>query len=240
MRDHDELRLVLELVQHPHVATDVGIVERCIHFVQEAERRWLGEEDAEQQRECHQGSLPAGQEVNALGPLAPRAGVNLDVAVEREFRILQPEVALTAAEERHEDLAEVLAHLEEGREKELACRGIDLANGQLQLGLRFREVVALSGEEVEAFHLFLVLLDGQWVHRSEFLEFVAQLLGFTAQHVVVHVDRVEAGQEIFQRTAPLRLQAFANGGTASGQFGEAQFGGVQRRVVVVRVAPRRR
>ena len=66
--------------------------------------------------------------MDTLGALASRRRVDLDVAVERSLRVLEPEVTLAAAEEREEDLTEVLAHLRERGQKELARRRVDFAD----------------------------------------------------------------------------------------------------------------
>jgi hypothetical protein len=101
--------------------------------------------------------------------------VHLDVAVERARRVLEPEVALAAAEERLEDLPEVLAGLRERREEEFACGHVDLPDRLLQRRARLLQVRALPGEEVESPHLLLVLLDGERVDDAELLELLPHL-----------------------------------------------------------------
>ena len=123
---------VLNSVEHAHEPADVRVVERRVHLVEQAERARLGEEDAEQQRQRDERALAARQQVDALRALAARRRVDLDVAVERRLGVLQPQVALAAAEQRHEDLPEVLAHLHERLQEHLARRGVDLADGLLQ------------------------------------------------------------------------------------------------------------
>src|SRR4051794_6901157 len=107
--------------------------------------------------------------MNSLGTLAARARVHLDVAVERALRILEAQIALAAAEQRHEDLTEVLTHLRERGEEQLARGRVDLANRLLERVLRLREVIALRRQEVEASHLLLVLLDRERIHDAQLL-----------------------------------------------------------------------
>src|SRR6185295_12909812 len=109
--DDDELRFLFELVQHPDKASDVGVIERRIHLVEQAEWARFGEEDAEQKRQRDQRALATREQMDALCALAARRCVNLDVAVQWELRVLEPEVAFASTEERHEDDAEVLSHL---------------------------------------------------------------------------------------------------------------------------------
>src|SRR3954469_2683083 len=111
--------------------------------------------------------------MDALGALAARGGVDLDVAVQRTLWILETKVAFAAAEQRHEDVAEVLPHLDKGLEEELTRGGIDLSDCLLQRSLRRRKVVALGGEKAEALRFFLVLLDCQRIHRAQRLELLA-------------------------------------------------------------------
>jgi hypothetical protein len=82
--------------------------------------------------------------VDALRLLAARARVHLDVAVERARRVLEPQVALAAAEQRLEDLPEVLARLRERRQEQLLGGRVDLADRLLQHPAGLREVVALA------------------------------------------------------------------------------------------------
>src|SRR4051812_40239659 len=111
--------------------------------------------------------------------------MNLDVAVERKIRVLETEITLAAAEQRHEDLPEVLAHLREGREEQLSRRAVDLANCLLERLARFGEVGALAGQEILTLERFLMLLDREHVHGAEALELLAQRFGFGAQRIVV-------------------------------------------------------
>src|SRR2546425_9609778 len=97
VRDHDELRLVLELRQQADVAAHVRVVERRVDLVEQAERARLGEEDREQQRDGDQRALARGQQVDSLGAFAPRRGVDLDFTLEWLVFLFQAAVAFAAA-----------------------------------------------------------------------------------------------------------------------------------------------
>ena len=58
--------------------------------------------------------------------------MNLDVAIEGRIAILQAKVTFAAAEQGHEDLAEVDANLLEGGHEQLARGGVDLLDGLKQ------------------------------------------------------------------------------------------------------------
>src|SRR5262249_35931678 len=157
----------LELRQHVHEAADVRVVEWRVHLVEETERAGLREEDAEEEGQRDERALTTREQVNALRAFAARRRVNLDVAVEWRGGILQTHVALAAAEQRHEDLAEVLADLRERGQKELARRVVDLADGLLERLLGRGEIGALGRQEFLTLERFLMLLDGQYVHGTE-------------------------------------------------------------------------
>ena len=111
---------------------DVLIVQRRVDLVEEAEWARLGKKYSEQERERDQRFLAARQKMDPLCALAARRRVDLDVPFERGLRILEAQIALTAAEESHEDVAEVLTHLDERLEEKLTSRGVDLTDGLLQ------------------------------------------------------------------------------------------------------------
>ena len=96
--------------------------------------------------------------------------MDFDVAIERRVGVLEPQVALAAAEHAQEDLPEVLADLRERGQEQLAGRTVDFANGLMQRLLGRHEVIALTGEELQSALLFLVLLDGQRVDRAQLVE----------------------------------------------------------------------
>ena len=143
MRDDDELRARLELVQHAHEAANVRVVEGRVDLVEQAEGAWLGEKDAEQERQGDERPLATRQEVDTLGAFSARRGVNLDVTIERRLGILEPQIALAAAKERQKYLSKVLADLGERREKELARRRVDFPYRLLERLFRFSQVGAL-------------------------------------------------------------------------------------------------
>src|SRR5439155_12032385 len=132
VRDDDELRARLELCEHAHEASNVCVVQRRVYLIEQTERARLGEKDSEHQRKRDERTLAARQQMDALCSLTARRGVDLDVAVERGVWVFEAKVALAAAEQRHENLPEVLAHLREGREKELSGGAINFADRLLE------------------------------------------------------------------------------------------------------------
>jgi hypothetical protein len=116
--------------------TDVLVVERSVDFVEQAERARLRQENSEKKRERNERLLAARQKMDALRALAARRCMDLDISLEGTLGVLQPQVALTAAEQSHEDISEVFAYLHEGLQKEVTRGRIDFANRLLQRSLR--------------------------------------------------------------------------------------------------------
>ena len=100
VRDEDELRVVLHAAQHLHEPPDVGIVERRIDLVQQAERARPVLEDAEHQRHRRQRLLAAREQLHVLQPLARRLRDDVDAALERGRSRRADEPRTAAAEER--------------------------------------------------------------------------------------------------------------------------------------------
>jgi len=61
MGDIDELNFLRHLLNQPRIATDVGVIQWRINFVEHAERRRIELEDRKYQRQRSQCFLAAGQ-----------------------------------------------------------------------------------------------------------------------------------------------------------------------------------
>src|SRR5579864_6797091 len=83
VRDDDELRVRLHAAQHLDEAADVGVVERRVDLVEQAERARLELEHAEHERDGGQRLLAAREQLHALQALARRLRDDLDAALER-------------------------------------------------------------------------------------------------------------------------------------------------------------
>ncbi len=165
--------------------------------------------------------------MDALRLLPARRGMHFDVAFERSFRILETQVALASTEQRHENVLEVLPHLHERRQEQLACRRVDLLYGLLKGELRRREISPLAGEHLEPPLLLFVLLDCKRVDGSESLDLLSQLGRLRAQRVVIEIERLHGLHELLERLTPLRLESLANHRASAGQLGEPELGGMK-------------
>ena len=115
------LRGVGDLLDEAAEAVDIGVVERRVDLVQHADRRRVGEEHGEEQRERGQRLLAARQQRQHLQPLARRARHDLEPGVERIVVLGRGADGPAAAEEPREQLAEMLVDLLEGGEQPLAA-----------------------------------------------------------------------------------------------------------------------
>ena len=99
---------VLHPLEHLDEPADVGIVERRVDLVEQAERARAVLEDREHQRHRGQRLLAARQQLHALQPLARRLGDDVDAALELIVLVEQRQAGAAAAEQRRERLLEVL------------------------------------------------------------------------------------------------------------------------------------
>ena len=91
----------------PCQAHDVRLVQRRVHFVQDAERAGLVLEDRHQQRHRGQRLLAAREQQHVLQLLARRRRNDIDAGLGQVLLIGQAHLAGAAAEQRLEHLAEV-------------------------------------------------------------------------------------------------------------------------------------
>ena len=80
VRDHDELRLLRELLQDFAEAHDIGVIESGVHLVQQAERRRIRLKEGEEQCGGDHRALAAREQREVLHPLAGDLHEDLDAA----------------------------------------------------------------------------------------------------------------------------------------------------------------
>ena len=98
VRDQCELDPV-KLPQTLDETVDVGVIQRSLHLIENAERRWLGLQDREHEGNGRQRFLASGKQVYVLQFLARRLGHNIDVRFQRIVFIRQPELRMSPAEQ---------------------------------------------------------------------------------------------------------------------------------------------
>ena len=99
MRDYDELSFVTQLRDKSRKPVDIGIVQRCIDLVQNADGTRPITEDCNKQRQRGQCFLSAGKEQYVLQALAGRLRDDVDAAFQYIGVIQQLEIALSAPEQ---------------------------------------------------------------------------------------------------------------------------------------------
>src|SRR5258707_4497774 len=110
-----------ELLDDRAKAVDIGVVERRVDLVENADRRWVGEEDGEEQGERGERLLAARKQRQALQFLARRARHDLQPGGQRVLALIERKMRAAAAEQRDEELAEMLVDLGEGGQQALAA-----------------------------------------------------------------------------------------------------------------------
>ena len=95
------------LVQQVAEPLDIVVVERRVDFVQHADRRRVGEEHREDQRQRGQRLLAAGQQRQRLRLLAGRLGDDFEAGFQRIVALDQLQLGLAAAEQFGEQPLEV-------------------------------------------------------------------------------------------------------------------------------------
>ena len=89
-----------ERAQGVDEAPDVGLVQRCVYLVQNADRRWVRLQQRQQKRQRRQRPLAAGEHRERVDALAGRLRHDIDAGVGEVVRLRQAEVRLAAVEER--------------------------------------------------------------------------------------------------------------------------------------------
>src|SRR5712692_3915881 len=145
--DEDELGVLLHAAQHFHEPADVGVVERRVDLVEEAERARLVLEEAEHERDGGERLLAARQELDVLEPFPRWLRDDLDPALERIVLVEQREAGAAAAEERAEGCLEVQVDRRERVGKAPARRLVDALDRFTGLRDRVDQVLALRREE---------------------------------------------------------------------------------------------
>ena len=107
MRDDDELRLLREFPQEAAEAHDIRLVERRVDLVEHREGRRPVAQEGEEQGNDSQRALAARERGEALALLLRQGHEDVDARVEHVLLVEHLELCLAAAEEAHEDLAEV-------------------------------------------------------------------------------------------------------------------------------------
>ena len=127
MRDDEEPRLgaFQHCFQQVAEALDVMIVKRCVDFVEDADRRRIGEEHREDQRQGGECLLATRQQRQHRRLLARRIGDDFEPGFQRIVRFDQLQFRLAAVEQRGEQLAEFLVHRFEGIEQPLAALAVE-------------------------------------------------------------------------------------------------------------------
>ena len=147
VRDDDEAGVgrARHLVEQVAEALDIVIVERRVDLVEHADRRRIGEEHGEDQRQCGERLLAAGQKRQRRRFLARRLRHDLQAGFERIFAFDQLQLGIAAAEQFGEQLLEIGVDRRERRQQALARLAVEAVDALPQPPDRLDQIVALGG-----------------------------------------------------------------------------------------------
>ena len=174
MGDEHELHAARHLAHDFAEAADVVLVERRVHFVEQAERRRIQFEDREDERHGGERLLAARQHADRAVPLAGRARHDGHARLEHVLAD-ELEVRHAAAEQARELLLQAGVDPIERFLEAAARLAVDLADRFLERGQRVRQVGELAVEVFLALGLFLEFIDGREVDLAEPLDLLARL-----------------------------------------------------------------
>ena len=173
--DDDELRLVGEAPERVGEAPDVGLVERRVDLVEDAERDRPDLEHGEQQGDRRQGPLAARQHRERLGLLARWPGDDLDAGRAQVGRVGQRQLGEAAAEELLEAVREGALERGERRPEPIRDHRVELGDQVAGADDGGPQVGCLRLERLESRPERRVLIDGVRVDRAELVEAAPQL-----------------------------------------------------------------
>ena len=215
---HDEiagLRLGDHGIEQVAEAFDVSVVERGIDLVEHADRRGIGEEQAEDERHRGQRLLPARQQRQRLQALAGWLGHDLQPRLQRIVAVDQREVRFAAAEQAGEQATEMSVDRLERCAQPFAPFAVEIADRSAQAIDRFSQFGLLAEARRLALLCLGKLLCGDQVDRPDPLAlglqplvrcgFVRRLadVGQAADEAAAH-ERLQAERE---RIGPVNLVA---------------------------------
>ena len=167
MRHNDELALIEEFAQDARESRRVGLIERGVHFIENAEGARLAPEDRQQQCDGRERLLAAGKERKRPQFLSWRPSGDLDAGFENVHAIFQDDIGLTAAEEFAEELLEVSANGREGFGEEFSTVDIDGIDNFFKRSARRVQVVVLFAKQLVFRFQSSEFLQGFHVHRAQ-------------------------------------------------------------------------
>ena len=152
MGDGDEAGVgaLAHLVEEIAEALDIIVVERRVDLVEHADRRGVGEEDGEDQRERGQRLLAAREQRQRLRFLAGRLGDKFEPGFERIVGFDQLKLGLAALEQGLEQVLKVAVDDFEGGDEPLAALLVEAADGGPEPLDRLGQIIALGDQPVAA------------------------------------------------------------------------------------------
>ena len=164
--DDDELGLSRHFAQKRAQAADVGVIQRGIDFVQEAEWRRVQAEEREDERERGQGFFAAGEDAQVFDFFARRAHGDGDARFQ-DVAFGPGEFGFAAPEEKREEASEVAVHHVERVLQAAAGFVVQFGDGFFEQFEGVAQVAALVVQAAVFGVSAVVVVDGGEVHCAE-------------------------------------------------------------------------
>ena len=185
---------VLELPNVLGEGVDVGLIQGGFDLVEYAERRGLGLQNGEHQRQSGESALAARKQGDVLEPLSGRLGFYLYGGFERMLGVAHGKRGMTALEELLEYFLEIDDDRIEAFPEPAADYAVHLAYDAAKLVHRGLSVVSLSCKEIVALLYLAVFFDGADVDVAESSQAVLELTGLPQSLSHDEVGILEGGR----------------------------------------------
>src|SRR5512140_197338 len=177
VRDEEVLVPVRHLAHQGVEPVYVGVVQRRIDLVEQAEGRRLDEEDGEDEADGGERLLPAGEAAERERFLAGRLDEDSDARLEEVFLVNQAQRGAPPLEQPGKHLRELRVDLLERLREPLPGRPVDPLDRLREVFEGFLEILLLGGQEGKPLGQLSVLLEGGEVHLAHRSHPFAKLLG---------------------------------------------------------------
>ena len=191
VRDDDQLRGLLEILEHLEQAQQVALIKRRLDLVHDIERRRTRLENRDQHRKSGKRSFTTGQQRKSLDLLSCRPRFNLDAGRQHVRRVGERELALTTREQTTEDRRELFSGISKRISEDRLHVLIHFVDELQQLGAGVRQVLDLPHQILMPFLKRRELFQSQRIDLAQSLKVALCLfqtleLNLTVERLAIH------------------------------------------------------
>src|SRR5699024_8635838 len=172
VRDEAELRLFAKITYHIRETLNIGVINRCIDFIEHAEGGRLDQVNSKEQGNGCEGFVAAGQLVDSGGAFALEVGLYFDARIQRILRLFVDDqiTVIIIIKESMKYFMKVQSDLLESFVETLCSRLVDLIDCLTQLFGSLLKIAHLFFIKVEPLLLLFILLNSQRVDFTNFFK----------------------------------------------------------------------